>query len=244
MLSSRCETSRCRGSAASPANGRGASAARTPSRAGLRRAGSTARTRCLPPRTPRSTSSEMRRPRLYWFCTETIVATDCAARSCSSETFETPDQPDLPLLAQLARARRPTPRSAPPGRGGAAGRGRCARASAGAGSRRTPARRYSGRPSRMRSCRAVAEPAFRCDHEAVRVGMERLRDDLLARARRRRCRRCRSASRRARPRGAGRGRPPSRSSTMRIAPKPSLRTSSSPPSRNVGFTRGSIGFAR
>ena len=37
-----------------------------------------------------STSSEMRRPRLYWFCTETIFATDCAARSCSSEKFETP----------------------------------------------------------------------------------------------------------------------------------------------------------
>src|SRR6266478_4846358 len=36
--------------------------------------------------------------------------------------------------------------------------------------------------------------------------------------------------------------PSSRSSTMRIAPKPTRRTSSSPPSMNVGFTARSIGF--
>src|SRR5437763_5605847 len=34
--------------------------------------------------------------------------------------------------------------------------------------------------------------------------------------------------------------PSSRSSTMRIAPKPRRRTSSSPPSKNVGFTRGTL----
>src|ERR1700704_3506632 len=36
--------------------------------------------------------------------------------------------------------------------------------------------------------------------------------------------------------------PSARSSTTRIAPKPSRRTSSSPPSMNVGFTARSIGF--
>ena len=234
--------SRCPGSAASPASGRAASGARTPGSRSPSPSGLHGMNAMPSASHASSTSSEMSRPRLYSFCTETMRATDCAARSCSTETFETPISRILPSSPQLVeRADRLLDRHL----GIVAvqlvevdalelqpAQARVARAP-----------QVLGPPVADAVLQPVAEPALRRDHEArPDTGAAPPRRPLRS-PRRRRCRRCRSSVTPSSTARRTTRTPSSRSSTMRIAPKPSRRTSSSPPSMNVGFTGPAIGFA-